>query len=118
MDVPQDVINKWQSVWQQICDMAYYRNNVTTSIFVETKKYTDLLKYMINSKNFDQITLDYMWKQVSSVRGVDGNYIEPCVVSELTQIYIPRILFDTLGVYAWFKHSFPNCVICFWEDDM
>jgi hypothetical protein len=118
MEVPQDVIDTWQSVWRQVCDMAYYRKNVTTHIHINERNYPELLEYMKNAKNFDQITLDYTWAQTSSVKNADGTHIEVCVVPELLDICVPRILFETLGVYSWFKHSFPKCVILFWEDDM
>ena len=118
MEVPQAIIDKWQAVWQQICDMAYHRKNVSTGIIVESIGYSEIMKYTINCKNFDLITLDHTWKQVSSTKNSDGSPLEALVIPELLEIYIPRILFETLGVYQWFKHSFPNCVICFWEDVM
>jgi len=54
----------------------------------------------------------------SARRDPDGNYVDPVVVPELKEIYVPRILFTCLGVFTWFRHSFPNCQILFWEDDM
>jgi hypothetical protein len=118
MEVPQDVIDMWPSVWQQICDMAYYRKNITTHIIhINERTHPEFLAYENNSKNFDQLTLDYTWKQASSVRNTDGTPIEAQVVPELREIYVPRVLFDTLGVFSWFNHSFPNCSILFWEDD-
>ena len=118
MEVPQDVITKWQTVWQQLCDMAYYRKNISPMISVDRDNYYDLLRYRVSAENFDQITLYYMWKQTSSVQKLDGTPIEPLVVPELLEIYVPRVLFETLGVYQWFKHSFPMCSILFWEDEM
>lgn len=118
MEVPREVINKWQAVWQQICDMAYHRKNLSSKIIVDRIGYSELMKYTINSENFDLITLDHIWKQVSSTKNADGYPLEALVIPELLEIYIPRILFETLGVFQWFKHSFPNCVISFWEDDM
>jgi hypothetical protein len=118
MEVPQDVINKWQPIWQQICDMAYSRKNIVPTVSIEKFNYSDLLGYMLNSRNFDQITLDYTWKQTTSRKNTDGTPVEVFVVPELREIYVPRILFETLGVFQWFKHSFPNCSILFWEDEM
>lgn len=118
MDVPQDVINKWQVIWQGICDMAYSRKNISDTVLIEKFNYNELLTYMINARNFEEITLDYKWKQVSSQQNYDGSYVEPHVVPELKEVYVPRILFSTPGVFHWFKHSFPNSSISFWEDDM
>jgi hypothetical protein len=118
MNVPHDVINKWQAVWRGICDLAYSSKSPLDRVSIEKFNYNELLTYMINSSNFEQITLDYTWKQVSSQRNVDGNYIEPVVVPELEEIYVPRILFVCPGVSQWFKHSFPNCSISYWEDEM
>ena len=118
MDVPQDIIDKWQNVWMQLCDMAYSRKDVSSTFSVEKFNYNELLTYMINSKNFDLITLDHTWKQVSSQRNPDGTPVEPLVVAELYEIYVPHIMFASLGVFQWFKYSFPNCTILFWEDDM
>jgi hypothetical protein len=118
MEIPQYVVNKWQVVWQKICDMAYHRKDINAIVSVENSDYSELLKYMINAKNFNLITLEHMWAQASSARNADGTHAEVFVVPELREIYVPRILFETLGVYTWFKHSFPNCSILFWEDDM
>jgi hypothetical protein len=117
MDIPQEVINRWQDVWWYICDMAYYRRNVSSSVHLKKIDYKELLAYMDSAKNFEQITLDYIWKQASARRDANGKYVEPLVVHELKEIYVPRILFTCLGVFTWFHHSFPNCQILFWEDD-
>jgi len=119
MEVPQDVIDKWQAVWKRITDMAYFHSNIVDNISVTKHDYHTLLMYSRSRcSNFDKITLDYEWKFVSTFKNVDGSFLEPMVVPELREIYVPRILFETMGVYSWFKHSFPNCTILFWEDDM
>lgn len=98
--------------------MSYHRKDINAIVSVEKTSYSEVLKYMINAKNFDLITLNHTWSQASLVKNADGLPVEPFVVPELREIYVPRILFETLGVYTWFKHSFPNCSILFWEDDM
>lgn len=118
MDIPQDVINKWQVIWQGICHMAYNRKDISHTVLVEKFNYNEILGYMINAKNFEEITLDYTWKQVSSQKNQDGTYIQPLVVPEVKNMYVPRILFDCPGVFHWFQHSFPNCSISYWEDEM
>ena len=118
MDIPSSVIDKWQHVWLQICDMAYDNTNITSQIIIEKSNYAELLKYMSNSNDFHLITLDYMWEEITleQKRFQMPPYVH--VVPELQAIYVPRILFESLGVYAWFEYSFPNCKILFWEDDM
>ena len=117
MRVPKGKVKQWQSMWQHICDMAYYRKNITDTLYVSENDYTSLLKYrMSNCKNFHKLTLDYEWQKISNLRDDNGDFLEPLVVPELKQIYVPRILFESVGVYPWFKHSFPNCTIMFLED--
>jgi len=112
MKIPQLTVEKWQILWQQICDMSYYRKNIVEEIKTDVSEYDDLYKY----QNFNEITLEYIWKFNSSFKNVDGEYLQALVVPELKNIYVPRFLFETLGVFEWFKYSFPNCKILFWED--
>lgn len=112
MEVPKLTIEKWQTLWQQIYDMSYYRKNVVEEIITDVSEYDDLYKY----QNFNEITLEYIWKFNSSFKNVDGEYLHPLIVPELKKIYVPRFLFETLGVFEWFKYSFPKCKILFWED--
>jgi hypothetical protein len=92
----------WQETWQKLCDMAYYRKNVVSEFIVDGL-YDELLKL----KNLEELTLDFQWKNYQQLK--------PLIIPELKYIYVPRILFESLGVYAWFKYSFPNCKIEFWE---
>ena len=94
-----------KAAWKQICDMAFFRSNIVDKMIVKLQK---------NECETD--TLDYHWKQFSSIKDADGNFIEALVVPELNFIIVPQSLFHTEGVYAWFKHSFPNCVITFWDE--
>lgn len=106
-----DVIKKWQGVWNQLCLMAYERRYITSKLMIYPETLNEQYFYERNScKNSDELTLDYMWQKYSGLKK------EAQVVPELTRIYVPRSLFECLGVYAWFKHSFPNCKIQFWED--
>lgn len=82
--------------------MAYYRKNVVSEFIVDGL-YDELLKL----KNLEELTLDFQWKNYQQLK--------PLIIPELKYIYVPRILFESLGVYAWFKYSFPNCKIEFWE---
>jgi hypothetical protein len=115
MEVPQDVINKWQAVWQQICDMAYHNKNIVGHVYASSKVLGDIDQYK-NASNFELITLDHSWTVVSQCKDENGKFLQARVVPELQEIYVPRKLFEAMGVYTWFQYSFPNCVILFWED--
>ncbi len=103
----------WKSIWKHICEMAYFRENIVETIVLPPENYDELKRY--KSK---EITLEHTWKSWSRLRDSNGAYLDAQVVPELKEIYVPRILFETIGVYAWFNHSFPNCSILFWEDDL
>jgi hypothetical protein len=119
MSIPRQTLEKWQTIWQQVCEMAYYKKNIVQQLQIPIDDYDSLITYKnIHRDQFDELMLDFTWKRFSQNRDANGNFIEAMVVPELTFIYVPRILFETIGVYSWFKFSFPNCVICFWEDDM
>lgn len=94
-----------------MCMMAYERRYVTDKLMIHPESLNEHYFYERNKcSNFEEITLDHMWKQYSHGHG------DAMVVPELLRIYVPRSLFECLGVYSWFKYSFPNCVIQFWED--
>jgi len=117
MEVPQETVQKWQAIWQQICDMAYFRKNITDKVVIPMNDYTTILKYKTSRyQNFHELTFDYQWQKNSSIRDESGYYLEALVVPELKEIYVPRILFQSMGVLNLFKHSFPNCLVLFWED--
>ena len=83
----------------QICDMAYYQKNVVSEIFVEDN---------------NGPTLDSVWSEYSKTM-INNEYIGIHVVPELKKIYVPHDLFDGPGIYMWFAHCFPNCVITTWS---
>jgi hypothetical protein len=113
MELTNEQIKKWQIIWHRVCALSFFRKDIVSQIIIDNQE--DIKKYR-SSRNFEEITLDYTWKFYSSLKDQNGNYIEPLVVPELEKIYVPHALFEALGVYAWFKYSFPNCVISFWED--
>jgi len=124
MEVPQDVVKKWQSFWEKICDIAYFRKDVVSELsFImdvlgSRAEYNDICTWSLTAPNFEEITLHHSWEKVSKLKDENDNYVEPAVVPELREIYVPNVLFQTSGVFEWFKHSFPNCEIFFWEDDI
>lgn len=90
----------WQSIWQQICEMAYENTNPVEKIIIEPTDFEDK----------EENTLTYTWKQYSKKHGP----IMPGVVYELKELYVPKSLFEDLGIYSWFRYSFPNCKISYW----
>jgi hypothetical protein len=119
MDKQRTLFVKWPALWKTICEMSYYRRCLTDQILVEIEDYELLEMYKnMNPNEFRGLTIDYMWKDYSETRDYLNKYIEPQVVPELKYLFVPRILFETLGVYTWFQFSFPNCKVEFWEDSM
>ena len=66
-------------------------------------------------KLLEDPTLDSVWEKFSNQKDEFGKFIEPQVVPELVKLHVPYALFHCLGVNSWFEHSFPNCVVSFWE---
>ncbi len=115
--IPTDVIAKWKSTWCQLLDMAYHGKNVSAYLFVNNFNYHDLYVWSKNEPEFEKLTFDYYWKQYSQLRGSNGAYLEPNIVPELKEMYIPRILFNTIGINTFIKICIPTCSITYWEDD-
>ena len=122
----EHTIENWQQVWDDICKMAYERSPprekiITTPGFIhingeltndKTEK-THTHEYSRSQPvNTYFLTLDNMWKQYSSFYGSRM----PDVVPELKELVVPRVLYDSLGISNWFRHSFPNCKVTFWEE--
>jgi hypothetical protein len=106
-----DVVTQWQNVWKQLCTMAYTRENITDQLLIIPQSSNENTFYERNTcPNNEEITLDYTWKEFSK------KYHDALVVPELKMIFVPRVLFECLGVYSWFKFSFPNCTIMFWDN--
>lgn len=108
--VTEKATQMWQAVWTSLCDMAYHQKNIKEEIFIVPENYYDLYMWSKYDPNFDKLTLDYTWSKYNSVG-------EPSAVEKLRHIYVPRILFESLGVSTFFKVCFPNCQVSFWEDD-
>ena len=104
-----DVINQWQRLWNTLCQMAYTREGIVEELCVYPSSNNEAAFYERNScDNFEQLTLDYVWTEYSK------KFHTVLEVPELKKIYVPRALFECLGVYKWFEYSFPNCEIKFW----
>ena len=87
--------------------MAYSRTDVRTSIVIPSRK-------IVYSKYFEECKLDHELKRISSAKNTLGNFVEPLIVPELVYVKVPKVLFEEIGIYSWFKYSFPNCKIEFW----
>jgi hypothetical protein len=115
-------VDGWQCVWDKICRMAYEGRDVCESIvtkpgitYVDGKIVEGLSHSQMYSNN-DPInhyflTLENIWKQYSQLYP----YEYPKVIPELKELVVPYHLYNCLGVRSWFKHSFPNCVVTYWE---
>lgn len=121
-----DTIAGWKRVWDTICQMAYEKTGICDKI-ITTPGFMRIDGVEDNSKsesshsrvylkreclNDFSICLDIVWKYYSAQYGPKL----PHVIPELKEIHVPRILFETLGIKAWFNHSFPNCRIFFWDE--
>jgi hypothetical protein len=114
--IPQETIQKWQGIWKEFLDMAYYRKNIKSEIFIQSHDFWDLYTWCRDEPDFDKLTLDYMWERYSFYRDSNNKRIEPVSVPELQHMYIPNLLFETIGIHTFMKTCFPNCEVTFWED--
>jgi hypothetical protein len=116
MEVPQHVIQKWQAVWRKLLDMAYHGKDVTRQFLTDNTHYDDLYIWSKHARNFEQIQFISTWRKYD-IKDSDGNYIDPIQVPQLEHLYVPRILFDCLGIDTFMSECFPKCVVTYWEDD-
>jgi hypothetical protein len=120
-----ETILSWKVVWDKVCRMAYenekvvsaiqtYPDGATIDLSAADMTERDHSIYYRNQSpaNCDVITLDYTWKYYSTLYGS----MTPNVVPEFKHLHVPRSLFESLGVHSWFRHSFPNCALTFWDD--
>ena len=109
MTFSDEKIQQWQSIWRQICNMAYLRQDIVEEIRVEPESEVSGRFYEENScLNKDLLTLDYMWEIYSK------KYPDVQVVPELKYLYVSKALFESLGIKKWFSFSFRNCVVELW----
>ena len=120
-----ETINAWRDVWTLICQMAYEEHLPVSKIITSPghvriegiavpmteKEHSEYYSRQL-PLNSEHITLDYMWKHYSKGYGTKM----PGVVPELQELDVPRSLFQCLGVDSWFRHSFPNCKVIFWDE--
>ena len=120
-----ETIDGWKSVWETICKMTYENDSPVSEIITapDYAKINGLNVDMIEKEhseyyrsqlpaNSDSITMDEMWAFYSKKHGPKM----PTPVPELQRLHVPRPVFQCLGIYSWFQHSFPNCKITFWEE--
>lgn len=120
-----ETIVGWKIVWDTICKMAYENEKPVSEIIVvpghvriegisirmSEQKHAEYYRRGLPI-NSDVITLDHMWKYYSKQHGAEM----PKVVPEFEHLHVPRGLFNSLGVIPWFRHSFPNCTVSFWDE--
>lgn len=116
-------IEAWQSVWDHVCKMAYEGTDICESIItrpgvmtINGKKVFDK-RERTHSQEYARLqpintyflTLDNMWKQYSDY------YPEVKVIPEFKKLIVPYALYQSLGITQWFRYSFPNCEVIYWE---
>lgn len=122
----QETLDSWTQVWETICKMAYEGNEsissmiTSPSFMIVEELANDNLNEAEHSNYYKkrypdndyEITLDCMWKKYSRMYPTH----DPCVNLSFERLHVPRPLFESLGIYPWFRYSFPNCKITFWEE--
>lgn len=120
-----ETILAWKVVWDKVCRMAYENEKPVSELITVPDRVrmegiavpmSEILQSQYYSKqiplNFEVITLDHMWKYYSKVHGTEM----PKIVPQFQKLHVPRALFQSLGVGPWFRYSFPNCEITFWDE--
>lgn len=119
-------IEAWQNVWERICKMAYDGTDICEEIVTvpgilhvngrvinDRRESTHNVEYhRLEPVNYYFLTLENIWKQFSHLYA-DKN---PGVVPELKKLVVPYCLYDCPGVRSWFRYSFPNCKLYFWDE--
>lgn len=117
----------WKTVWEKICVMAYENKDICEEIItlpgrinidgvisdrMDEIEHTKYYTKKIPNNDYD-ITFDSTWKRISKHYGALYTLYD---VPDLKKLHVPRQLFDSLGVRQFFRHSFPNCKITYWEE--
>lgn len=122
----EETVDKWIDVWSTICEMCYNGSLITESITVlpgsiqideelslnpSEKEHCEIYR-MRDFLNHEVISLDHTWKKFSNEAGPRNLLVIP----EFKNLYVPRCLFDSLGVKQWFRYCFPDCKVTYWEN--
>lgn len=119
-------LEHWQQLWHNICKMAYEGEGVCEKIITRPGLLSIDGKIVANSSesmhsrqygktepiNSYFITLENVWRQYSEFHGPE----QPKVIPELKELVVPYELFNCLGVQSWFRYSFPNCKVFYWDE--
>lgn len=119
-------IEAWQEVWDRVCRMAYEKRDICESIVTkpgimhingriihDKRESTHVREYCrLEPINHYFLTLENIWKQYSQLYSPN----DPDVILEFKELIVPRCLYECLGVSQWFKYSFPNCKVSFWDE--
>lgn len=118
-------VDAWQTLWDKVCKMSYEGTNVCESIVTkpgilyingeiidDNSELTHSNKYAnIDPVNDHLLKLDDMWKQYSKLYGT----AQPKIIPEFKELVVPYPLYYCLGVTQWFRYSFPNCKVTYWN---
>lgn len=119
-------VEAWQQVWDRICRMAYEGKDVCEKIVTKpgltyidgkiisnsTESYHNRIYRNVEPINYYFLTLENVWKQYSQLYHPS----DPKVIPEFKELVVPYCLYNCLGVQSWFRHSFPNCKVYFWDE--
>jgi hypothetical protein len=119
-------LEAWQEIWDRICKMAYENKDICERIVTrpgilhvnghivsDKRESTHSAEYARREPvNSYFLTLENVWKQYSHFHGTQL----PGVVPEFKELVVPYSLYNCLGVQAWFRHSFPNCKVFYWDE--
>lgn len=115
--IPQETIQRWQSIWKKLLDMAYHQKGIETELFIQNTDYHDLYIWCRNEPDFYKLTFEHAWEKYNYLRDPFGVFIEPTQINGLQRMYIPNLLFDCIGINTFKKTCLSDCEISYWEDD-
>lgn len=119
-------IEAWQHLWDKICRMAYEKKDICERIIAHpgimhiNGRVVSDKRESTHSREYNRrepvnsyfLTLENVWKQYSLFHGTQMPYEIP----EFKELVVPYSLYNCLGVQSWFRHSFPNCKVYFWDE--
>lgn len=104
-------IGAWRNVWNALCEMGYNPQATQYSSIVVRSETSD--KDDANAYGFYTVSNQHLICLNESWREYDRK--TPIINRELKYLYVPRVLFECLGVRNWFRHSFPECEVEYWS---
>lgn len=108
-------MREWQALWQTVCEMAYNPSSHQYDIIHTFSHYSneieDLHMYTINShriNNHNLLCFEHIWKEYKKKM--------PIINTHLKELYVPRLLIQSVEAQEFIRQTFPNCTIIFWAE--